>query len=450
MGLLDRVTFKAVVPRAARRADHVLAVSERTKRDAVELYGLPPEKITVTPHGVDPAFAPGARAARRLRALRRRGPGAQGPARGARGGRAPSGCRSSSPGPRRSPSSRAELRARRRRRARLGRAGRARASSTAARPRSSCRRASRASACRCSRRWRAGRRSSSPTTRRCARSPATRRSTPRTATSARRSQRVLADRDRYVARGPRARALLHLGGDGAADGRRLPEGARVRVAAVVVSHGHPRELEESLPALRPQVDELVVIANVPGSVPRRRRRGAQRRAARLRREHQQGRRADDRRARRSRRTRTPFPSRGAVAALARVHGGASALRRRRAADASSRTARWQPSRRRFPTVTGTIVRRTPLRLRRRRSAATSTSTRRRPPSRSRPTGCSAASCCCAAAMLDGARRLRRGLPALRRGHRPRLPRDAGGLGALVRPAGGRRGTSTRRRPTSAG
>ena len=41
----------------------------------------------------------------------------------------------------------------------------------------------------------------------------------------------------------------------------------MRVAAVVVSHGQPRELEQSLPALRAQVDELVVIANVPGSVP---------------------------------------------------------------------------------------------------------------------------------------------------------------------------------------
>jgi GT2 family glycosyltransferase len=41
----------------------------------------------------------------------------------------------------------------------------------------------------------------------------------------------------------------------------------VKVAAVVVSHGHLRELEQSLPALREQVDELVVIANVPGSVP---------------------------------------------------------------------------------------------------------------------------------------------------------------------------------------
>jgi GT2 family glycosyltransferase len=40
----------------------------------------------------------------------------------------------------------------------------------------------------------------------------------------------------------------------------------VKVAAVVVSHGHPRELAESLPVLRAQVDELVVIANVPGSV----------------------------------------------------------------------------------------------------------------------------------------------------------------------------------------
>jgi len=32
----------------------------------------------------------------------------------------------------------------------------------------------------------------------------------------------------------------------------------VRVSAVVVSHGHARELERSLPALAPQVDELVV------------------------------------------------------------------------------------------------------------------------------------------------------------------------------------------------
>ena len=40
-----------------------------------------------------------------------------------------------------------------------------------------------------------------------------------------------------------------------------------RVSAVVVSHGHAAELERSLPALAPQVDELVVVANIPGSVP---------------------------------------------------------------------------------------------------------------------------------------------------------------------------------------
>ncbi len=57
MGRLDRLTFKAVVPRAARRARAVLAVSERTRQDAIRLYGLAPDKVTVTPHGVDPAFS---------------------------------------------------------------------------------------------------------------------------------------------------------------------------------------------------------------------------------------------------------------------------------------------------------------------------------------------------------------------------------------------------------
>ena len=55
----DRLVFKTVVPRSARRAAHVLVVSERTKADIVDLYGVSPEKITVTPHGVDPAFSPG-------------------------------------------------------------------------------------------------------------------------------------------------------------------------------------------------------------------------------------------------------------------------------------------------------------------------------------------------------------------------------------------------------
>jgi glycosyltransferase involved in cell wall biosynthesis len=63
MSLADRLTFKTFVPRAARRANHVIAVSDRTKLDAVDLYGIAPDKITVTPHGVDPAFGPGEGAA---------------------------------------------------------------------------------------------------------------------------------------------------------------------------------------------------------------------------------------------------------------------------------------------------------------------------------------------------------------------------------------------------
>ena len=52
----DRLVFRSVVPRAARRARRVLTVSERSKRDLIDLYDLAPERIVVTPNGVDPAF----------------------------------------------------------------------------------------------------------------------------------------------------------------------------------------------------------------------------------------------------------------------------------------------------------------------------------------------------------------------------------------------------------
>lgn len=58
MGRLDRFVFKRVVPRAVRRADHVIAVSERTRRDLIARYGVSPSKVTVTLHGVDSVFAP--------------------------------------------------------------------------------------------------------------------------------------------------------------------------------------------------------------------------------------------------------------------------------------------------------------------------------------------------------------------------------------------------------
>jgi glycosyltransferase involved in cell wall biosynthesis len=55
----DRAVFQRVVPRAARAAARILTVSERSKRDLVELYGVLPDRVVVTPNGVDRAFHPG-------------------------------------------------------------------------------------------------------------------------------------------------------------------------------------------------------------------------------------------------------------------------------------------------------------------------------------------------------------------------------------------------------
>jgi glycosyltransferase involved in cell wall biosynthesis len=57
-GFWDLLTFKVFVRRSVRRARHVLAISERTKRDLVALYRTPEAKITVTPLAPDPAFVP--------------------------------------------------------------------------------------------------------------------------------------------------------------------------------------------------------------------------------------------------------------------------------------------------------------------------------------------------------------------------------------------------------
>jgi glycosyltransferase involved in cell wall biosynthesis len=57
-GRWDLLTFKFFVRRAVRRAQRVLAISERTKRDLIELYGTPPEKVVVTPLAPDPDFVP--------------------------------------------------------------------------------------------------------------------------------------------------------------------------------------------------------------------------------------------------------------------------------------------------------------------------------------------------------------------------------------------------------
>jgi glycosyltransferase involved in cell wall biosynthesis len=57
-GRADLLTFKVFVRRAVRKAERVLAISERTKRDLVDLYKTAPEKIVVTPLAPDPAFQP--------------------------------------------------------------------------------------------------------------------------------------------------------------------------------------------------------------------------------------------------------------------------------------------------------------------------------------------------------------------------------------------------------
>jgi glycosyltransferase involved in cell wall biosynthesis len=59
MGRRETAIFRLVVPRSARRAQRVLAISHRTKDDLIELYDLPPEKIVVTPLASDGAFVPG-------------------------------------------------------------------------------------------------------------------------------------------------------------------------------------------------------------------------------------------------------------------------------------------------------------------------------------------------------------------------------------------------------
>jgi N-acetylglucosaminyl-diphospho-decaprenol L-rhamnosyltransferase len=134
------------------------------------------------------------------------------------------------------------------------------------------------------------------------------------------------------------------------------------ISAIVVSHGHREDLAESLPALAPQVDEIVLIANVPGSAPPD-AHGAEvvensrplSYAANLNRGIAE---TGSELVLVNNPDAVPHP--GAVAALA-----AFMESRPRCGIAGPRLENpdgsWQPSRRRFPTVAGTIVRRTPLR-----------------------------------------------------------------------------------------
>jgi glycosyltransferase involved in cell wall biosynthesis len=55
---VQRARCKWMIPSAARKADHILTVSEFSKRDISERYKISPDKITVTYHGTDERFAP--------------------------------------------------------------------------------------------------------------------------------------------------------------------------------------------------------------------------------------------------------------------------------------------------------------------------------------------------------------------------------------------------------
>ena len=136
----------------------------------------------------------------------------------------------------------------------------------------------------------------------------------------------------------------------------------MRASAVVVSHGHADELARSLPALAPQVDETLVIANLAASVrdvpdgvrvletprPRTFAANVNLGIASTSGEYVLVSNPD------------AVPEPGAVATLVEF---ADAHARCGIAGPQMRwpDGAWQPSRRRFPTVRGTIVRRTPLR-----------------------------------------------------------------------------------------
>jgi N-acetylglucosaminyl-diphospho-decaprenol L-rhamnosyltransferase len=135
----------------------------------------------------------------------------------------------------------------------------------------------------------------------------------------------------------------------------------VSVAGIVVSHGPNPDLERCLESLSPQVDELVVVANLPMDLelpagarllendrPRGFGANVNRGVAET----------DSELVVIANPDTEPAPD--AVAILAEF---ASAGPRRGIVGPQLLypDGRWQPSRRRFPTVTGTLVRRTPLR-----------------------------------------------------------------------------------------
>ena len=133
-------------------------------------------------------------------------------------------------------------------------------------------------------------------------------------------------------------------------------------AGVVVVHGRPPEFARCLASLAPQVDELVVVANHPGASP-----PLPSGARLLENERPRGFAANVNRGVAA--TSLPFvvvanpDTEAAPDAVKILHRFAADHPRCGIAGPQLRypDGSWQPSRRRFPTISGTLVRRTPLR-----------------------------------------------------------------------------------------
>lgn len=54
---IDRWIYHYKTGKACRQADHIIAVSQCTKRDIIELFGIPADRISVIYQGCDPAFS---------------------------------------------------------------------------------------------------------------------------------------------------------------------------------------------------------------------------------------------------------------------------------------------------------------------------------------------------------------------------------------------------------
>ncbi len=176
-------------------------------------------------------------------------------------------------------------------------------------------------------------------------------------------RQALAGRDAARRGWARTRSRIQLARRCRTNARRLPGDTRdVKVSAVVVSHGHADELKRSLPALVAQVDETLVIGNLPGSardVPTDVRVLENPRALTFAENVNVGIASTS-----GEYVLVANPD--AIAepdAVATLVAFADAHPRCGIAGPQMRwpDGTWQPSRRRFPTVRGTVVRRTPLR-----------------------------------------------------------------------------------------